>query len=440
MAGGHGLYAGITYNPVNGVLRAVDYTAGWPCTPARLYAMDQACGWGKVVYDAAADTYTINADLWIGDNDQTDTYFQLGSREHPRERLVVKGNVVVYPFHIAGQNPESSSRAAPHHVNRLTVGVSNEAAITATLAIASEPGAEHSLFVARIPRVGEKYIDGAGGQLHVYNGTITAAIEEDTHAIGAPGDHRIVALLGESIILHRATLSWMAGFMTYGNVHGSRDTLFENGGTALIPGKAEHVGAVFRNLKTAVLDNGSADVTLIDCVFTNNDRNWSLRYSDAGLTCIDCAWAPPKKGDLYRAWQDPKTKKIHTPIFMSRRHIVVAVTDNSGRVLTNAFVEVSAEQSGEDLIDNANVATDAFGKTPGWHQGQAILLTEEIRRATDVPNQPSVSTYSYGIRVTAPGYQPATVKAVKPNISWQVIPVVLWKSESSDRRNVIAGE
>ena len=42
------LQAGITYDAAANAVRVVNYPAAWPCTPARLWTVDQQHGWGKV--------------------------------------------------------------------------------------------------------------------------------------------------------------------------------------------------------------------------------------------------------------------------------------------------------------------------------------------------------------------------------------------------------
>lgn len=423
------LQAGITYDPGQGVIRVIDYPAEWPCTMKQLYAMDQISGWGKVTYAATTDTWTVDADLWIGDNDGTETYFQLGRRAHPREILQVKGNVVVHPDWIQGVNEGAQWWYAKKRcVNRLTLGASNEVGLAATLRLESAPTNAHGIYVGMVPAApGRPAIRGEGGQLHVFDGTITALTPDAGHALAG------CTLLGNSLILRGATLSWISGHMSYGMNPGwlhpciVEDTTFEHGGIATYGGQLELSRCTLRDVQTAVHDSGDLKAVFTDCIFSNNACNWRLPYSDKGVTCIDSCIAPPKGGDVYQAFDDPRTKKRHYPSFISRRHVVVAVADEKGAPVSNAAVKVAATRAGEDLIDNPRATTDSSGKTPGRGQFQAILLTEVIKRAADATNQPAVSEFVYAITVNAPGYQPAAVDNLKPTNSWQVIPVLLKK-------------
>jgi len=429
-------WAGITNRPSDRIIRVSDYPAEYPCTPERLYFMDRWMGWGLVAYDEARDVYTVNADLWVGDNDGTETYFQVGRANHTNETLVVNGNVVVYPNFIMGQHPQLKWWDVENKVNRVTIGDASNANIKASLKIGSAAGSGHTLYVGLVPLPDKRLLPGCfGGQFYIYNGTIMAAIQDNEHAIGpiGVGDNRRWVWRGDekSHVLKGATLSWMAGFMTGGGVKESSDTIFENGGTALIPNKARHVGAIFRNLKTAILDyDGGCDVELVDCVFTNNECNWSLVNAGKGIVAIDCQIAPPAKGDSYCFKENPKTKVRQYPAWISRRHIVVEVADEKGAAVTNATVRIRAEQAGEDLIDNDKVTVDKDGKTPAKGALKAILLTELIKRAGDKPNEPSTREFAYGIRVAAPGYEECELKGFCPKNSWETVRIRL-KTKSS---------
>lgn len=429
-------WAGISNAAPNRVIRVSDYPAGYPCTPERLYCLDRAMGWGAVAYDQAQDVYTVNADLWVGDNDGTETYFQVGRANHTNETLVVNGNVVVYPNFIMGQHVGQKWWDVENTVNRLTIGDASNANVRASLKIGSAPGAAHALYIGVVPRPDNRIQLGCdGGQFYVYNGLITAAIQDKEHAIGPVMVHNNGRWFWRgaerSHVLNGATISWMAGYMTDGGVKESSNTVFENGGTALIPNKARHVGAIFRNLQTAILDyEGVCDVELVDCVFTNNECNWSLANGGKGIVTIDCQIAPPTKGDSYRSAKNPLTKAIQNPAWISRRHIVVEAVNEKGAAVTNAMVRVRAEQEGKDLIDNEKAMVGEKGKTPAKGSPKAILLTELIKRAGDKPDDPITRAFTFSIRVTAPGYAEGELKGFRPQSSWETVRIGL-KTKSS---------
>jgi len=414
---------GIFYDETAQAIRVIDFPKEFPCTPARLLYMDRLYGWGKVSYEEHADTYTITADLHIGANDGTETYFQVGSASHPRETLVMRGNLVVYPYWIEGENKEESYSRAKKVVNRLTLGVRGDSSVMAGLRFkASPPG--HTLYLGRIPLPDGKLKVGRGGQLHVYYGSITGPGETPV-----PKGERPLGmyLTGEEVVLDHARLSSFLGFMTYGMNHNAKvqDSIFENAGTGIINGRHDIKRCVFRNCGIAVRDYGSLDAILTDCVFENNDRNWTLEYTNKGLVCIDCTINPPRKDNVYRCWISRRTKKKQYPSFVSKRHILVEVADEKGAPLRGAQVSVKCEQGTFAAAENRFQTTDDAGRTPGKGDTGAILLAELVRKATDVLNKPAVTEYSYTIEAEAPGYAPARLKNFRPEKSWQVVHVVL---------------
>ena len=420
MPAGHG---GITYDRQHRILRVTDCLQSVPCTPRALWLTDRMNGWGCTEYASETDTYTLDADLWIGSNDGAETHFQVGSAEHPRETLVVRGHVIISPFHIPGEGQVRDWRSGRGAVNRLTIGVEGNPEVRPVLKIFSEPGSEHTLYVGRTPAA----LTGLerGGELHVYHGTITAAVQDKDHMIGSPGKHRVLYMAGRVVLKH-AVLSWIAGKMAYG-MRGAilENTTFENGGTAILGRKHTLTGCTFRNLQTAILDYGNLDITLRDCVFENNRRNWSLRFTGQGLTCIDCTWDAPALPNEYRSYLHPKMKRTLYPTFLSRRHVVVAVVDEQGGPVKGADVSVACEQEVPETVTNDNARTDAAGRTPGQGSEHAILLTEVMKRATDTPMKPAVTEYSYEVRVHAPGSKETVVSNVRPTESWQTVRVQL---------------
>ncbi len=91
-------------------------------------------------------------------------------------------------------------------------------------------------------------------------------------------------------------------------------TIFEEGLTGVYCWTVHPIaGCVFRGMDAAVRDSGSIVLTMADCVFENNVHNWKLTHSDRGLTLIDCQRNPPAKGDVFQAWDNPRTGKRQYP-------------------------------------------------------------------------------------------------------------------------------
>jgi len=419
-APGHGM---IAFRRDANAIRITDYPRDVPCTLDNLLLADRMNGWGKVTYDAKTDTCVLDANLWIGDNDRTETFVRIGVAARPRETLLVRGDVVVWPYYVPGENPKPDWRPAETFANNLTIGDETDPAIRPTLKIHSEPGAEHSIYLGCTPRSNTGL--ERGGQLHVFNGAVTAAVQDEQHAIGAPGKHRVVHLRGQ-VILKNATYSWAADKMAYGLRNAVlENTTFEHAGTAILGRRHKLVGCVFRRLGTALLDYGDLDVTAVDCTFENNRRNWCLRFTDKGLTCIDCSLGQPGSPNEYHSWVHPQTSRKRYPWFVSRRHIVVEVVNAAGEPVEGALVKVVAAPDAPETVTNGEVRTDPSGRTPGKGQPGAILLTEIRKQATDAPNRPTVTEYSYRITVNAPGLPGTTLNNLRPTTSWQLVRVQL---------------
>ena len=410
--------AGIFYDEEKNVIRVIDYPEELPCTMKKLFLMDRMNGWGKVIYDKKTDTYTINCSLWIGANDTTATYFRIGSKEHPKETIVLNGDLVVYPWYIKGQTTKVKRR-----VNRLTLGSPDDKTISVTLKIDSKPGNEHNIYIGAIPA--KKVIRGSGGQLHVYNSTITAAVQDKEHSIGTAGLSSY--LTGDSIIFKNAVYSWVKGIAGYGMGAANstiEDCTFEHCGSVIIDGKQVIKGCTFRNVNVAVLDWGSLDAVLTDCVFENNNHNWDLRYTAKGVVFIDCKMGTPKKGNICFGDTRYASTKGHYPSSTLRRHIIVEVVDLTGKPIKGVSVEVVCEQGVFDTVDNGKLMTDETGKTPGKGEAKVILLTEVIEKATDIRNKPEVTEYSYQIKVSK-NDKSTSIKDFKPTENWKIVRIVI---------------
>lgn len=409
------------YQPEAKAIWVYDYPRSMPCTLKQLLAADKMFEWGLVTYDLTNDTYTVAANLKIGSNDGSDTFFQIGSREHPRETLIMKGNLVLFPGTITGRTRESQLG-----VNRLTIGLADDDAVRASLKIYNEPGQFHTILAG-------SYYQGSdhpspiavyGGQLCVYNGTITAAIQDKQHAIGAAGGRHMY--LPGRVVLRNATISWVAGVIAFGmNAAYSEvvNSVFENSGYALINQEQAATNCVFRNLGIAVRDwGGPLDALLTDCTFENNDANWSL--SRGRLRCVDCVFGPPRKGNSYKSGPQQKEGKAPYAYFRSSRHVIVEVKDAAGKPIKGARVEITTPQ---DALFRHIASTGTNGRSAGRGSGNALLLTEREETATAIPDQPRVTEYRYALSISASNYAPATIAALKPQESWKIIPVVLEK-------------
>ncbi len=421
VAAAPGATSAIFYDGDANCIRVVDFPQAAPCTLRRLLQMDRRYGWGKVQHDPATDTYTVRADLAIGTNDGSETYFQIGGAEHPREVLLMDGRLVVQPYWVQGENRGASYWRAPRKANRVTLGVAGDPSVQAALKFRGD----HTLYVGREILPGGALKTGYGGQLHVHYGTITTA---DPGQPFGPKNSRVgMCLAGDSIVLDHATLSQIRGFATYGMGQNAEvnDTLFEDCGSAIINGRHNLRNCTFRRCGVAIRDYGSLDAVLTNCTFESNKANWWLTFTNKGLVCIDCTWDTPSKGNQFRCWTSRRTKQKQYPCLVSKRHVIVEVLGSNGKPVQGAKVRVRSERGATALAENSEQTTDRAGRTPGQGSADAILLTEFSKRATDAPNQPSMTRCSYSIRVTAAGLPPREIKGFSPERSWQVVRVVI---------------
>ncbi len=403
--------AGIAFDAATRTIHAVGYPDWFPCTPALLLAADRRMGWDLVEYEPTADVYTVAANLAIGDNARTLTYFQLGAPNHPGETLAVSGNVTV----AQGEIPEPYYRAS-QYTTRLQIGFPDQPDIQPALKLFSSKSAPHAIKVR--------------GQLHVWHGAITAAMPDRDHMIGNPH----LDLNADSLILHKATVSWVRGIMTFYarktvyKEYRLEQTVFEHGGTAVMDAgrMAEARGCVFRDLDAAVLDWGSLDTVLRDCRFEGNRRNWHLRFTAQGVVCIDCELTPPLSGNIIIGAVDKKTGAARRPRAIIRRHIRVAALDRNSRPLSKVRVEVINEQHDRQAVDNGVAATGEDGHTPGAGQAGAILLTERLLRAGDA-GEPEEQKFTYTIRAAAEDGRAAVRQNFAPTASWEVVTLIVEK-------------
>lgn len=118
-------------------------------------------------YDQTTDTYTLDADLWIGDEQSAGTFFQTGEENHSHVTIIVKGTVWVRP----ARGSVARSDGVPSILSRLTLGDPGEDGIRATLKIDWDTPGEHGVYVGcRAP--GKRPVNR--GALHVFNSTLTA--------------------------------------------------------------------------------------------------------------------------------------------------------------------------------------------------------------------------------------------------------------------------
>ena len=415
------------YNRAANAVWVYDYAGLVPCRPRQLLRADKMNDWDIVAYNASNDTYTVNANLWIGRNNGTDTYFQLGGRENPHETLVVNGNLVIYPIVISGENEPKALRS----VHRLRIGCPDHPDVRPRLLFDCGADGIYSLHAGAYYQ-GRRMVGGvpASGELHVYNGIISTT--DPRYLIG-----RHLYLYLDRIVLRNATISRVARTIAYGlNAKNSlvENTVFEDSGNALSWGAQEMRGVTFRRLATAVSDSARypLSATLTECRFNENKVNWDLVAGN--LYLVDCEINPPLETNHYASRKDAvfgdrvKVRAEDVPDsvrVVSSRHVVVNVVDGKGQPVRNARVEAKCEQ--DDRVRRVAV-TGAEGMTPVRGMEGALLLDEWEESAGMIADEPVRRDYSYTIEITP--YRGKAVHAhtgLLPNKSWEIIEVNLSK-------------
>lgn len=435
------LFAGLTFAPacLGGSItydteQDCIWVAGFPEeSPAMLGTVlkaDQENGWGKVSYDQATDTYGINTSLWIGTDQDAGTFFQIGSKEHPKETLTIKGDFWIRP-------PKKSQRRRTDRrfaiVNRLTVGDLNDASIQPTIKIDCSQPQEFGLFVGL---GGSK----AGGDLYLYNCMVTAAQPDQDHVqrgvdYAKAKDGFIGGWWPTDLRLINSTISWMGGSLYLG-APAAGPNLTRQQSHCIIDGATfENIPQVrflnpcevysearweaapmfiknctFRNLENVVAPNGEG--IFVNCRFENNRNNLSLVPAHSGAILIDCHLGPQKDPIAVAKTTIPVEKlrrygNILNPGLGQGQSLLVAVVDQKGRPVPAALVMVASEDDQSAVVSGIAV-TNEQGLTSTDVEKDALIIVNRRYLPTDDPTQPEEKPYSFQVAVRATGYQTET--------------------------------
>lgn len=408
-----GVEAGIHYLPERDVVWVVDFPRAHPCTPESLAAVDDARGWNKVAYDEAAQTCTVSCDLYIGRNDGSSTWFQVGSAERPTETLTVRGDLRVYSTWLAEENTESMYLGR-QRTNRLTLGIPDDPSITASLLIDNEERAGHTIVIGGFSGYGS---ENQGGDLCAYHATIGPAGEvpvgqnergANQMTFGGAGTVEVIDCVVRGIAGRAFGAQFTAGRF--------ERTRFENCGVALHGNYQEIVrGCIFTGCGTGIIA-GSRNVLMLNgCAFEGNERNWSIGYQHTIL--IDCSVDEWDRGS-YSAEQQTW--------LVSKRHVVVKVVDVDGGPVEAARVTASL---GADVPvpegDLVLATTGEGGLTPGAGEGGALMLSElKIAAPEAEDGEPVRTDYVWTIEANK-GDLIGRVENVTPRSSWQEIEITI---------------
>lgn len=433
------LHAGVDYDAQAGRLWVTGFLEETPATAETLLAADRSAGWGVVLHDARTDTVTIDASLWIGCDTDAGTFLQLGRVDHPTETLVVRGNVWV-------RNPRPSERRTADKrfaiVNRLTLGDPADPSIRPTLKIACVKAQEFGLFVGGVSS-GNHF----GGDLMVYNSTITAATPDRDHALRGfayrhSKDGHQGGWYGHEIRLVKSRVSWfggdlrlftsMIGYCPPGFSTLRLDTVtFEHCGRVVplqpyLVADSDVPPCVIRNCTfrdTAGVVMGRP-TCLIGCRFQDNSVNVVLEPAHLDVVLIDCDMGAQRDPiAVPRTTAKPQLAAGLNPGIDELQTLEVEVRDRGGRPVPGAIVALKCEDPSAVHRDLA--VTGADGRTPSETDNGALVLTARRLAPTEDPLAPEQKRFRYALEVEVAGREPVPVPLPSGQDpvprTWQVI-------------------
>ena len=385
------------------IVRLIGFSREGPCTLDRLSAADREAGWGVMSHDPASDTHVLNASLHVGSSDGSETFLRIGSKGHPKVRLVIKGDLVV-------REPKKQGYQIYQAHNGLAIGSPNDTSIAATV-----------LFDCTSP--GEFGLNVEGGNfLDIHNATVSALKKERSSRFELLVD---VRARSGGVHVTNSTLSWFTTVMLPSADGQVRGVTFEDGGE--LRGITYLEDCTIRRLDAGVRDHGSLLATLVRCCFESNTYNWQLLYTHWGIMTIDCVFSEPKRPSPIRAYTWPKTGRVSRPSFIAKRHLVVSVKDEAGRPIPNASVRLSCEQGDLSAVQHGQARTDREGMTPAPASGQALFVTDyAIRSGEDTRH------YTYTLSASAAGHDTAVVASIDPSPASEATAITLRTGRRGD--------
>ena len=381
-------FAGITYNVQANTIEVTDFPKEKPATLAGIKEANEQNRWGKVEYDSAMDTYSINAHLQIGDGDDTTTHFQMGTQDHSTETLILAGNLRIPAPSVGGFN------------NVFQMGYIDDPAVTPTLKIACSTRNEFSILAKAV--------------FKAYNSTITAATPDKEHMINEIDTF--------NVDWRDSHISWI-GIPARGFQETTifKRNVFSHCGTILHGLRPEITveDCKFLNTSTAVSTIGPLRGTLYNCIFKDNDINASMRKGGR-LTLVNPQLNPAKQSDIVD--NHIVKGKLYKGAIIVKRYMIVEVVDKTGNPVPAALVDVTNEVPGGPVPDNGSTATDEVGLTPDRFS-EPVLVTEYIQTAVEGEEGPNASRgittrYTYQVKVSRQGFRDKIVKGIKPDVSW----------------------
>ncbi len=414
---GNLLQAGITYNRESRTVTVVNFPEKNPCRPENILRADRIKDWGIMRYDKASDCYELNANLCIGSNNNTCTYFQIGREKNLNEILKIKGNLIIYPEYVKGEN-KSKVR---NWINCLTVGVQGNKDSKACLRIVNGEKTRHSIYISRIPKPGGGYLHkpytAFGGSLKVYNAAVGGIGPEPREFMGAP------LLYGRKIVFENAVIENFRGCFTSGcfpRITEIRGTVFRNGGCAVRNPGFNMQNCEFEKLKAAVAGySDSIRITLKNCIFKDNIRNFLIHFRGSMIELVDCKVGKAKYPDVFRNVGRGK-KELPPALLLRRKNQKILVSSPDGKPLAGINILILPNDTDANSGIYSNVGTTITTDKDGQ---AATLLVISSTSLPEGRKTPQTRSYEYRIEASGKKYPEKIIKAFKPNIEPDVLSI-----------------
>ena len=404
----------ITYDADARTIRVEGYPLDQPATPADILNADRANGWNAVKYDPETDTYTVRADLAIGRDDDSVTWFRIGSADHPTETLAIKGNLVVQ------EKKPTGWRTYPAE-NGLRIGDADLDSVKPTVRFLCDTPQEYGMII------------GNGAAFMAYHATIGGLSPDPEHRAFWQGT-------GERFELVGCTLSGIHDLYRMRLIHpyhlALRDCVFEHMHSGF-SGQPYVTDCTFRHMDLPLYDRYHLEATLERCRFENNKHNWKLPYTRKGIRAIDCFFGEPQDPTVVcQSFKLPTEADRRYPSFTAERHLVFETVDPDGKPVPGARVTLRCEQDDPDTVIQGRARTDAEGRTPEPGDRQGLRVTDTVIQATDQPDRPKHTRYTYSVRIETDGFEPLEIPGVDPDQSWLVKRATLKRSRPPAARGI----
>lgn len=399
-------WGGIEYDAGKRTILVSGFPREHPAMLADVRAADEARRWGVVTHGSGDNSIRVAANLVIGMDDGSTTWFRIGAAR-PGESLILGGNLLV-------SSPKPAGYKTYEGENVLQLGHADDPEILASL----------RFDCARDREFGIRISDGARVEaFHALMGALQSDDQHDASWYGSGTQSRFVNTVFTGI--ENAT--------AFGTGYGAgqvKGCVFENMAIVLGNGVQWCEDCTFRNVDEAVRDGGALCATLINCRFENNTRHWSLRHSQWGILAIDCFFGQQEVDEVVvQRWRNPRTGLWQYPKFIAKRHIVLEVMDPEGGSVRGARVTLGRENGAQAGVGHGFAVTGTNGRTPAPGEEGALLVTDHVIRASGDPNVPVRVAYTYEASVVAAGFKTAVVRDIDPDPSWVAAKVTLERAE-----------